>query len=268
MPSWLLAPITVADLPAEGVPETASGLPAGLDALRQELLPDLSAAEWYARYRRLLAVDRQQFVAAPQVHERAAEAWWLHDGSIAIGMLLLHFYAWPLFAPQICLRAERNADASLNSLALAPCATLFAPPKAPRFAAELAAYWVHPAWRGQGVGRQLFAHAMAVFDACLQPGDIGCTAARAALSKAQGQAIFQHLLAEEERANGSDPASGQVRITGRSVATAELSAALGFDCSRLPVHPAAVATVHLAEAAGMRFCGFLRTTSSLYGRIW
>jgi hypothetical protein len=47
-----------------------------------------------------------------------------------------------------------------------------------------------------------------------------------------------------------------------------VSGSVGFDCSRMRIHQDSIATAVLAEKFGLSFFGLLRTTSSLYGKVW
>jgi hypothetical protein len=114
----------------------------------------------------------------------------------------------------------------------------------------------------------LFEKALAVFDEFLQAGDFAFTAARSALKQAQAQALFQYLLDNEERTNGREPNTDQVCITGLWVDSDLVSGSVGFDCSRMRIHQDSIATAVLAEKFGLSFFGLLRTTSSLYGKVW
>lgn len=266
--NWQVERVTKADLNTCSGGATSGSLHPALEAVRQELFAEVSPVEFQNRYLRLLATDGCAVAQEPGVTKRGAEAYWIRGNQSPVAVLLIHFYGWSTLAPQICFKAERDSGSGIVDLALARFEDLVRLRTPLRLAAELASFWVVPTLRRQGLGARLFEKYLEVIGRLLHSGDLAFTAVRGELGKEKGQAIFQHLLACEERANGRDPETGVVRITGISVSPDALGQALGFDCRYLRIHPASRATAILAEKSGMEFLGYFRTTSTLYGKLW
>ncbi len=265
MTDWIIERITVSDL--KKTMKSTSSVHPGLEAVRQELFANFSPQEFQKRYTRLLATDSQKVAQAPEVNSRGAEAFWIKNGDVPIAVVILHFYYWQILAPQICIRAScRNNE--IVDLGLTKFEELIKSQSIPRLAVEVASFWVTPAYRGQGLGKFLFKKALAVFDKFLNKDDYGFTAAKGKLEKQKSKVIIQYLLANEEKINGRSSKTGQVCITGLMVSVEELNRALGLDCRYFPIHPDSTPTAILARRASMRFIGYLKSTSSIYGKVW
>lgn len=262
MPGWIIEPITVQDL---GKPPFQ--FHPALEAMRRELSRQLSAEEFHRRYIKLLSTNSRQVAQAPEVNGRGAEAFWIRKGDDPIAGLIVHFYSWPILAPQLCFRATRVGDQNLT-LSLCRFGNLLELRVAPRLAAEVSFLWVAPLFRQRGLGNLLFQKGLALFDQCLTPNDLGFIAARGRLGKPVGEAIFKYLLAHEEQANGRSSETGNIHITGIPVSVQQLNRDLGIDCRYFPIHPDSVASTLLAERANMRFVGYFRTTTPIYAKIW
>jgi len=265
MTDWGVERIITSDL--EKATDEALPVHPGLEAVRQELFAKFSPNEFQSRYTKLLATDSQKVARAPEVNNRGAEAYWIRKGATPIAVVIVHFYSWQILAPQVCFLASRRNGENV-SLGLARFDGLVKPQSTPRLAAEISSLWVAADHRGQGLGKLVFKRVLAVFDSFLGKGDLGFTAARGKLDTDKGQAIFHYLLDNEERVNGRSPENGQVRITGLTVPIEEIDIALGFNCRYLPIYPDSVPTAILAERAGMRFMGYFKNTSSIYGKVW
>ena len=242
-----------------------------MESIRRELFPETPQTEFLKKYFKYLSIDGQKFLKSPFEYQRGGEAYWISTDTEVVGVLILHFYKWETVAPQICFRAEIDypeGKMMVKRLELTRFESLFNTNTSTKLLAELSSFWVHPQYRGQGYGKELFGKALEVFGTLLRDGDIGFTVARGALGKQQGQKIFHHLLDTEEKANGRDPITNLVKITGISVDTDILSRQLGFDCRYFPIHPDSLATVAMAGKSEMTFRGFFRTTGSIFGKLW
>jgi GNAT superfamily N-acetyltransferase len=233
--------------------------------LRASLFRSYTPDAFRARYVDLFT-NVNDLTADPESHPRAAEAAVIGGGPSARGVVLIHYYAWPLIAPQLCIRPipERGR---VQAIALAPFHQLVATPQTPRIVAEIAGLWVKPAYRRQGLGRQLYTYALGRIKAVLGARDFLFVAVRGRYTRARSTMISECLFAAEQAAHGLDPESGKPWVSGLPLSAASLRLRLTIAPDQLPVHPTAVGSLSLVRNDGYSFLGFSRSLNPMLGRL-
>ncbi len=226
----------------------------------------LSHSEFIERYSNLLNIDGNSVLANPEANLRGAEAFIMQSDSSVLGILIIHYYDWRILAPQLVFAIDRT-DNVVTALKLMKFEQLFKLTTPPRISAEIAAIWIRPESRQVGLGGALFQHGMSMIANILGSGDVVFLTTKGLLSKDISDAIMNYLLATEKAANGLEPNSNNVRITGIPVSLDELENSIGSDFREFPVNPTSSSVRGFAERAKMHFLGY-RRISSLYGKIW
>lgn len=235
-----------------------------VEALRAEFFARIDPADHVANMQSLLTVPgRQMYSRGNPV--KGGDLYTIRNSDVLVGVLLNKYYAWDKIRPQLNFR-PRIDRGLVDSFSLASFESMLPSGNHRRVVGELAYFWVNPAYRGHGIGTQLFDLSLKEFNAILKRDEVVFTLAMGCFSgNPVGPELQRYLLDKERQENGAR-SDGSTIVTGVEVSAMRILKDHGIDVTRLTTSPGSKATEILARKRGFCFRGYSKNLSILYTR--
>lgn len=244
---------------------------AALEAVRQEFYPAEIHETFVARNQQFTLYDSDSFLKNTEDKLFGGDMFMITDETRVVGVSQIKFYKYDLIRPQLYFFPTFQEDGkTIASVYLSQLGKEVEKPNAEvkiETAAELAYYWVRPEMRGKGLGKELFNKPLDVF---VEKKDtissfLFTIAMGNAAGKEHGKKLLNFMLERETQVNGKDE-KDKTRITGVQVSWNEIEQ-LGLNLTMFDVRKESEATRILAIKYGMKFYGYFRNLSPVFGVV-
>lgn len=242
------------------------------ETVRKEFYPTETHEAFVARNQQFTLYDSDSFLKniAPD-KSFGGDIFTITDETGVVGVSQIKYFKYDLIRPQLYFFPRFEEDgktiASIYLSQLGKEVEKRNHEKKIEIATELAYYWVRPEMRGRGLGKKLFNKPLDVF---VEKKDtmssfLFTIAMGNAAGQEHGKKLLNFMLGKEAEVNGKDE-KDKTKVTGIEVPWREIKQ-LGLNPFMFDVRKESEATRILAIKYGMKFYGYFRNLSPVFGVV-